>query len=174
MWILWLKNHLFFNQLGNENQTKRDFTHSHFPRLVFSSPGRSFRFPALFTACMFSRAWHKSLDFPPFPASMKILTTARALHVYEWEEILSSSRFFIFRTCQKRLIVFLDFLYLGDTYHITAPSDGGYGAYLAMKNALRDAGLKPKDIQYINAHATSTPLGKKNFHFSVVRKMRDL
>ena len=105
---------------------------------------------------------------------MKILTTARALHVYEWEEILSSSRFFSFRNCQKRLIVFLDFLFLGDAYHITAPSEGGYGAYLAMKNALRDAELKPKDIQYINAHATSTPQGKKNFHFSVVRKMRDL
>ncbi|KAK2570370.1 3-oxoacyl-[acyl-carrier-protein] synthase [Acropora cervicornis] len=47
----------------------------------------------------------------------------------------------------------------GDAYHITAPSEGGYGAYLAMKNALRDARLEPQDIHYINAHATSTPIG---------------
>jgi len=47
----------------------------------------------------------------------------------------------------------------GDAFHITAPSEGGYGAYLAMKNALRDAGLEPQDVHYINAHATSTPLG---------------
>lgn len=47
----------------------------------------------------------------------------------------------------------------GDAYHITAPSAGGYGAYLAMKNALRDARLEPQDIHYINAHATSTPIG---------------
>ncbi|XP_067022055.1 3-oxoacyl-[acyl-carrier-protein] synthase, mitochondrial-like isoform X3 [Acropora muricata] len=47
----------------------------------------------------------------------------------------------------------------GDAYHITAPSEGGYGAYLAMKNALGDARLEPQDIHYINAHATSTPIG---------------
>lgn len=47
----------------------------------------------------------------------------------------------------------------GDAYHITAPSEGGYGAYLAMRNAVRDAGLKPQDVHYINAHATSTLLG---------------
>ncbi|XP_068747242.1 uncharacterized protein [Montipora capricornis] len=47
----------------------------------------------------------------------------------------------------------------GDAFHITAPSEGGYGAYLAMKNALRDARLVPQDIHYINAHATSTPIG---------------
>lgn len=48
----------------------------------------------------------------------------------------------------------------GDAYHITAPSEDGRGAALAMRSALRDGGLEPSDIHYINAHATSTPLGK--------------
>lgn len=45
----------------------------------------------------------------------------------------------------------------GDAYHITSPS--GEGAELAMRNALRDAGAKPEDVQYVNAHGTSTPVG---------------
>ena len=47
----------------------------------------------------------------------------------------------------------------GDAYHITLPPDDGNGARRAMQNALRDAGANPSDIDYINAHGTSTPAG---------------
>jgi 3-oxoacyl-[acyl-carrier-protein] synthase II len=47
----------------------------------------------------------------------------------------------------------------GDAHHITAPPEDGAGARAAMSNALRDAGMNASDIQYINAHATSTELG---------------
>ena len=47
----------------------------------------------------------------------------------------------------------------GDAHHITAPAEDGNGGYRAMQSALRNAGLEPSDIDYINAHGTSTPLG---------------
>ena len=46
-----------------------------------------------------------------------------------------------------------------DAYHITATHPDGLGAILAMQNALDDAGMKPEDIDYINVHGTSTPVG---------------
>ncbi|MBC7892316.1 MAG: beta-ketoacyl-ACP synthase II [Sphingobacteriaceae bacterium] len=46
-----------------------------------------------------------------------------------------------------------------DAYHITAPHPVGYGAFLAMKDALDDADLQPSDVDYINTHGTSTPIG---------------
>ena len=47
----------------------------------------------------------------------------------------------------------------GDAFHITAPADDGDGGFRAMRMALARAGLQPKDIDYVNAHGTSTPKG---------------
>jgi 3-oxoacyl-[acyl-carrier-protein] synthase II len=47
----------------------------------------------------------------------------------------------------------------GDAFHITAPPDDGAGARLSMENSLRDAGINADEVQHVNAHATSTPLG---------------
>jgi 3-oxoacyl-[acyl-carrier-protein] synthase II len=47
----------------------------------------------------------------------------------------------------------------GDAYHVTAPEETGDGGYRAMRAALEDSGLTPADIDYVNAHGTSTPLG---------------
>lgn len=58
----------------------------------------------------------------------------------------------------------------GDAYHITAPAPGGEGGARAMKMALRDAGLKPEEIDYINAHGTSTEYNDK-FETAAVKEV---
>ena len=58
----------------------------------------------------------------------------------------------------------------GDAYHVTAPHPEGSGAYRSMEMALRKAGMSPSDIDYINAHGTSTPLGDE-LELGAVRKL---
>ena len=50
----------------------------------------------------------------------------------------------------------------GDAYHLTAPAPEGAGAQIAMRNALKDGGLQPTDVDYLNAHGTSTPMNDLN------------
>ena len=49
-----------------------------------------------------------------------------------------------------------------DAYHITAPADGGEGAARAFKMALKEGNINPEEVDYINAHGTSTPANDKN------------
>jgi len=61
----------------------------------------------------------------------------------------------------------------GDAYHITAPPEDGEGARLAMVNAVRDAGIALSEVEYINAHATSTELGDRAETVAVKRAFGD-
>ena len=58
----------------------------------------------------------------------------------------------------------------GDAYHVTAPHPEGSGAFRSMEMALKKAGMTPADIDYINAHGTSTPLGDE-LELGAVRKL---
>ncbi|MSP90055.1 MAG: beta-ketoacyl-[acyl-carrier-protein] synthase II [Alphaproteobacteria bacterium] len=57
----------------------------------------------------------------------------------------------------------------GDAHHITAPAEDGNGGFRSMRQALRSAQLNPEDIDYVNAHGTSTPLGDEIEHGAVKR-----
>ncbi len=59
----------------------------------------------------------------------------------------------------------------GDAYHITSPSEDGDGGFRVMRNAMRDAGITPDQIQYINAHGTSTPMGDQIESRAITRVM---
>ena len=61
----------------------------------------------------------------------------------------------------------------GDAHHITAPPEDGDGARMAMVNALNDARMNPSDVQYLNAHATSTELGDKAETIAMKRAFGD-
>ena len=61
----------------------------------------------------------------------------------------------------------------GDAYHITAPAEDGDGGFRAMKAAIKDAGIEPSEIDYINAHGTSTPLGDEIELGAVTRLLGD-
>ncbi len=58
----------------------------------------------------------------------------------------------------------------GDAYHVTAPHPEGFGGFRAMQMALKKAGMNPADIDYINAHGTSTPLGDE-IELGAVRRL---
>jgi len=60
-----------------------------------------------------------------------------------------------------------------DAFHITQPAPEGEGAYRAMQRALADSGLHPKDINYINAHGTSTPFNDKNESKAISNLFKD-
>jgi 3-oxoacyl-[acyl-carrier-protein] synthase II len=61
----------------------------------------------------------------------------------------------------------------GDAYHITSPSEDGDGAFRVMRNAMRDAGINPEQVNYINAHGTSTEVGDKLETLAIKRAFGD-
>jgi 3-oxoacyl-[acyl-carrier-protein] synthase II len=61
----------------------------------------------------------------------------------------------------------------GDAYHMTSPPEDGEGARQCMANSLHDAGIKPEQVDYINAHGTSTPVGDKGETIAIKRAFGD-
>ncbi len=61
----------------------------------------------------------------------------------------------------------------GDAYHVSAPQADGTGALRSMSNAVRDAGIDPTEVEYINAHGTSTPWNDKIETLAIKRMFKD-
>jgi 3-oxoacyl-[acyl-carrier-protein] synthase II len=61
----------------------------------------------------------------------------------------------------------------GDAFHVTAPPDDGDGAFRVMRNAMRDAGIQPQQVDYINAHGTSTEVGDRAETAAIKRAFGD-
>ncbi|EHL30466.1 beta-ketoacyl-ACP synthase II [Legionella drancourtii] len=122
-------------------------------------------------------------EAPITPLSIAGFSSARALSRRNDEPVLASRPFdqerdgfvlgegaasFIIESLDSALkrnaTIYAEIIGFGiasDGYHVTEPDPHGEGAYLAMKEALDDAGIEAKTINYINAHATSTPLGDR-------------
>lgn len=65
----------------------------------------------------------------------------------------------------------LGYGHTSDAFHVTAPMEDGEGAMMAMKQAMQDAEIQPEDIDYINAHGTSTPLNDKSETLAIKRAL---
>jgi 3-oxoacyl-[acyl-carrier-protein] synthase II len=61
----------------------------------------------------------------------------------------------------------------GDAFHVTAPSEDGDGAFRVMRNAMKDAGIQPSQVDYINAHGTSTDVGDRAETAAIKRAFGD-
>lgn len=72
---------------------------------------------------------------------------------------VSLSQWHPFGTASFRVFQVRGYGLSGDAFHVTQPAPDGRGAILAMKRALDGSNVSPADVAYINAHATSTPLG---------------